>query len=134
MSVQFSGALSSPSFQVRLGHWHGTSPGGLTHPPYEFPKLSSYRHLMLKTYFLLTLTSAKKVSELHTLLKCETFEKMDLLHFPFVPDFVARMQHPSALVLCFEECTNPPFNPQSPGILPEGCNIKVLSARESFWK
>ena len=26
------------------------------------------------------------------------------------------------------------INPQSPGILPEGRNIKVLSAQESLWK
>ena len=36
-----------------------------------------------------------------------------------------------------ESLTDEPLelvNPQSPGILPEGCNIKVLSARESFRK
>ena len=71
-------------------------PLSLTHLPSEPLKLASDKHLTWKTSFLLALTSAKRVSELHGLsFRVWHSRGWRSFTFSFLLDFVAETQNPS---------------------------------------
>ena len=76
----------------------------MTGPPYEPLKLASDKDLILKSCFLLALASAKRVSELHSLMFCVSHSKnWCSCPFSFVPGFVAKTQNLSMLNFWFDE-------------------------------
>ena len=68
----------------------------LTHLPYKPLKLSADKHLTWKTCFLLALTLAKRVGELHGLsFRFYHSKGQRSCIFLFLPDFRAKTQNPS---------------------------------------
>ena len=90
---------SCPPREVKLPQWDVSLVlEALRGAPYEPLKQASDRNLTLKTVFLLSLASAKGVSELHALsAQVGHSEGWRSMSFSFVPDLVARTQKPSIL-------------------------------------
>ena len=75
----------------------------LTGAPYEPLRTYEERFLAQKTLFLLALSSAKRIGELHALLhRVSHARNWGEVSCSFVPGFVAKTQDPSFLALRFE--------------------------------
>ena len=70
--------------------------------------MASDKHLSWKSSFLLSLTSAKRVRELHVLsFRVSNSWDWRSCTLSFLPDFVAKTQNPSVPDPCFDEFTIP---------------------------